>query len=320
MKFLKLTSTDPYFNLAVEEYLFSHTCEDVFMLWQNSPSVIIGRNQNAYAEVDLEYAASQNINICRRITGGGAVYHDLGNINYSYITSNERASSLDYVFFSRPILHALSSLGLECELSGRNDITSNGKKISGNAQHSSNGRILHHGTLLFNTDSETLSRVLRIDKEKLDFHAVKSHKSRVGNIKELLGSKMSIDNFITSLERSATDLFSAEPFEAPQNDDILMLAARNMSHEWIYSDKAFLTEYTLTKKRRFYFGSVSLSLSLRSDIIEAISISGDFFSLRSVSELEEILHGKRLSDIYDIDISKYVKGMTNSDLKELLSN
>ena len=148
MKFLKLTSTDPYYNLAVEEFLFSHTDEDVFMLWQNSPTVVIGKNQNAYAEVDLCFAEENGIKVARRITGGGAVYHDLGNVNYSYITSTENVSSLDFETPSRAIIAALADMGITAELGGRNDILAGGKKISGNAQHTSNGRILHHGTLL----------------------------------------------------------------------------------------------------------------------------------------------------------------------------
>ena len=241
MKFLKLTTTDPYYNLAVEEFLFSHTDEDVFMLWQNASTVVIGKNQNAYAEVDLEYAKSNEIKVARRITGGGAVYHDLGNVNYSYITSTGTVSSLDFETPSRAIIHALSSMGVNATLGGRNDILVGEKKISGNAQYSSNGRILHHGTLLFDTDSTVMERVLRVDKEKLTSHGVASHKSRVTNIKSLLGEKTTVDEFISDLETKIITFLDAEPISLPNSDEIRALSERNESREWILSDKKHLT-------------------------------------------------------------------------------
>ena len=196
MRYIKLCSNDPYYNLAVEEYLLNNSEEDIFMLWQNAPTVVIGKNQNAYAEVNLEYAREKEIKISRRITGGGAVYHDLGNINYTFITSEKKARALDYEYFTRPIIDALKFLGLDCKLSGRNDLECDGRKFSGNAQFCSNGRILHHGTLLFNTDVSEMSAVLKVDKEKLEYKAVKSHKGRVINLIDLLENKISAYEFI----------------------------------------------------------------------------------------------------------------------------
>ncbi len=319
MKFLKLTSTDPYYNLAVEEFLFSHTREDVFMLWQNSPTVVIGKNQNAYAEVDLKYAEDNGIKVSRRITGGGAVYHDLCNVNYSYITSTENVPSLDFETPSRAIIAALSDMGLSATLGGRNDILSGGKKISGNAQYTSNGRILHHGTLLFDTDTEIMERVLRIDKEKLTSHGVASHKSRVANIKSFLGGNITVRKFISALETKIIDYFAAELLILPESDEINALFSRNSSREWILSDKRHLTAYSVIKERRFPFGRVSLNINLDRDVIEGIMITGDFFSFAPTEELENLLIGRKLTDKFDFDVSDYIASMTNKDLYSLLN-
>ena len=185
MKFLRLNTTDPYYNLAVEEYLFRHATEDVFMLWQNEPCVVIGKNQNAYAEINMDVARRDGIAVVRRITGGGAVYHDDGNVNYTFIAASGNAS-LDFSRFCAPIIDALCEVGVTAALSGRNDLTVDGKKISGNAQHSANGKTLHHGTLLFDSDLEKLSSVLHVDEEKLRAKSIRSVRSRVINLKTLL--------------------------------------------------------------------------------------------------------------------------------------
>ena len=200
MKYIRLKTTDPHLNLAVEEYLFRHSGDDIFMLWQNEPTVVVGKNQNVYAEVNTEYAKERGINIVRRITGGGAVYHDLGNLNYTFITSETKAKALDYEYFTRPIIDALATLGVVATLSGRNDLEVDGKKFSGNAQFCADGRILHHGTLLFDTDVNELSAVLRVDKEKLEYKAVKSHKSRVTNLCDIIDKGIDLDGFIALIE------------------------------------------------------------------------------------------------------------------------
>ena len=318
MKFIKLTTTDPYYNLAVEEYLLARTCEDVFMLWQNSPTVVIGKNQNAYAEVDIDYARANGINICRRITGGGAVYHDAGNINYSYISSSDR--SLDYEYFSRPIISALSSMGIKCSLGGRNDILVGEKKISGNAQHSSNGRILHHGTLLFSTNVYEMERVLKTDREKLEHNGVRSHKSRVANLSELLPDKMTVNEFVDTLEIMIKNFFNAEEMLFRENDEVIALFEKNKNPDWILSSKKHLIDFTLKQKKRYPCGSVYAQVTLERDIIKKITLSGDFFTLAPIEELEQKLAGKSRTDFGDVNVSDYIVGMTNDELKDLITN
>lgn len=320
MKYVRLRSTDPYLNLATEEYLFRHSDDDIFMLWQNRPSVIIGKNQNAYAEVNVESAAERQISVVRRITGGGAVFHDLGNLNYTFITSSDKAESLDFAYFTKPIIDALGSLGLSAELSGRNDILCEGRKISGNAHFSDGRRILHHGTLLFDADLNAMSTVLRSDIDKLRMRAIKSHKGRVANIKELLGGGLTVEDFIAHIEGHLAPSISGV-LSLPEDDSRLTgLYERNRSDEWIFSHKSFLREYAVSTKMRFDFGTVALELSLNGDRVERAVISGDFFEVRPVSELEALMAGRTLAEIERIDPSLFIGGMATADLSLLISH
>ncbi len=318
MKFIRLYTNDPYYNLAVEEYLLKNSEDDIFMLWQNGPSVIIGKNQNAYAEVELEYAREQGINIVRRITGGGAVYHDLGNVNYTFITSTEKARALDYEYFTKPIIDALAHFGVECKLSGRNDLECDGKKVSGNAQHTENGRILHHGTLLFDADVGTMSKVLRANKEKLEHNAVKSHSSRVTNIKKLLSDDISVDTFIDSIENFVMERYSAQKGAIPEDEAINRLRERNSGDEWIYSTKRYLTNYKVIRHKKYPFGIVNIEMVLNKDIIDDIVISGDFFGVLPIEELEDQIKGQGLDKISNLNVSKYIDKMTFDEFIELI--
>jgi len=318
MKYVRLKTSDPYLNLAIEEYLFKYADDDIFMLWQNRPSVIIGKNQNAYAEVELEYAKDKAISVARRITGGGAVYHDGGNVNYSFITSRERADSLDFAFFTRPVIDALAELGLEASLSGRNDLICRERKLSGNAQFSDGKRVLHHGTLLFDTDLNEMSAVLKGGTEKLRARAINSHKSRVANIRELLDGKMSVEDFVSFLEKHVSKTADGI-LPLPENDARLSeLVFRNRSDEWIYSHKAFLRRYSLRAENRFDFGTVIIELSLNGERIESALISGDFFEKRPISELEAILTDKTLKEVCELDPSPYIHGMSRKDMEILI--
>lgn len=319
MKYIRLYTTNPYYNLAVEEYLFQNADDDVFMLWQNEPSVIAGKNQNIYAEVDIDYAKKNGINLCRRITGGGAVYHDLGNINYTFISTRGDTKALDFEFFTRPIRNALLQLGVECEVGARNDIECQGGKFSGNAQHYEKGRILHHGTLLFNTDFGVMEAVLKVDKEKLAYRAVKSCRSRVVNLIGLLKEEISLDSFISRIEASVCSDLNAILTEAPANEEIDAIYKRNQTHEWLFSDKRFLTSYSLERKRKYPFGLVKVEFELERGFISRITFSGDFFSTSPIEELEKALIGMNPNSLNEIDPYPYISGMSFSDLAELLA-
>ena len=318
MKYIRLQTTDPYRNLAVEEYLFKNSEEDIFMLWQNRPSVIIGKNQNAYAEVELAYAEKRGIDICRRITGGGAVYHDEGNLNYTFITNTGGEHTLDYAYFARPIISALASFGITATLSGRNDLECGGKKISGNAQAVSGGRILHHGTLLFSVDADTLQGVLRADKEKLSYRAVKSHRGRVGNLAAMLGEAIGIDCFIDRMEKQVLAETGAISMPPPTSEAIDALTERNHSREWIFSDKRYLVDYTQSRRKKYPFGIVKVDLALSGKTIEAAIVSGDFFGKRPIEELEALLIGHTIDALPSLPIGEYISGMTEEEFCSLI--
>ena len=318
MKYIRLTTTDPYKNLAVEEYLFRHSEEDIFMLWQNAPSVILGKNQNAYAEVELAYARERGIHVVRRITGGGAVYHDAGNLNYTFITGKSKAGVLDYAYFAAPILSALRALGLTCQLSGRNDLECEGRKFSGNAQAVVGDRILHHGTLLFDADVNEMGAVLKKDEEKLAHKGVRSHRSRVLNLRELLPPDIGMEDFISHVEQAVLSETGAEACEPPENATVEALRARNASEEWIYSDRRYLTSYEVTRRKKFPFGVVGVSLQMNRDSIEKILISGDFFGQKPIEELEALLVGKSVGSSLGVDPAPYIHGMTEGELASLL--
>ena len=166
MRIIPTTSLDPHFNLAAEEYLLTQSKEEIFMLWRNDRSVIIGKNQNAYAELNLPFVEEHNVKVVRRMTGGGAVFHDPGNINFTFIV-NSAEKAIDFVPYTAPIIDYLRSLGADATLSGRNDILIDGRKVSGNAQCVLNGRTMHHGTLLFSSDMSELAGALKVDESKI---------------------------------------------------------------------------------------------------------------------------------------------------------
>ena len=319
MKFLKLKSHDPYYNLAVEEYIFNNSSDEVFILWQNEPCVVIGKNQNAYAEVKIDALKEKNIKLARRITGGGAVYHDLGNVNYTFISSERK--DIDFAYFTSPIIQALNELCVKITLSGRNDLeTVNGKKISGNAQRAERGRVLHHGTLLFNSDISMLEGVLNVDKEKLKAKSVRSVSSRVANISEYLKTPITVDEFIDFLSSHIISAYHPEIICEPVCDEIDALAIRNASDEWLYPQRDYLSLYNIIRKKRFDIGTVECCISLKNNIICDIKISGDFFEAKPILELEEKLKGKSILplELNDICVSDYIYGLTSSELANLI--
>lgn len=322
MKLYILTTTNPHYNLAVEEYLFRHEREDVCMLWQNEPTVVIGKNQNAFVEVDTDALQRDGVHLARRITGGGAVYHDLGNVNFSFISASNADTGLDFAKFTAPILKALASLGVHAELSGRNDLLLDGQKFSGNAQYSADGRTLHHGTLLFDADLTVLARYLRPDEEKLKSKGIRSVRSRVTNLAPHLQISATTGEFIELLGRFLREEYKPAEPPVPQNGEIDALFARNASLEWLYPERELVAGYTLHQKKRFPFGSVEITLSMHNDTVRDAMIRGDFFGSAPVEELESALCGKTLSairqNVADLAPERCVFGMDAAAFLELL--
>lgn len=292
------------------------------MLWQNEPTVVIGKNQNAFVEVDVDPLQRDGVHLARRITGGGAVYHDLGNVNFSFILANSGETGLNFAKFTAPILKALASLGVYAELSGRNDLLLDGQKFSGNAQYSANGRTLHHGTLLFNTDLTALGRYLRPDEEKLKSKGIKSVRSRVTNLAPHLQISATTSEFIAILARFLRAEYAATELPVPQCEEIDALFVRNASREWLYPEREMVAGYTLHQKRRFSFGGVEITLFMHNDTVRDAMIRGDFFGSAPIEELEQKLCGKTLAEIRgnaaDFTPERYIFGMDAVALAELL--
>jgi lipoate-protein ligase A len=196
MLLIQRKQTNPYFNIAAEEYILKHFSEDVFMLWQNEPSVIIGKHQNTLAEINHEYVKQNNIPVVRRISGGGAVFHDLGNINFTFIKTIIGEDLVDFKRFIDPIISVLKDLGIDARQEGHHDIRINGLKCSGNAEHVFKNRVLHHGTILFSSDLSSLGVALHSAEDRFSGRAVKSRRSQVTNIISHLSKEISLNEFI----------------------------------------------------------------------------------------------------------------------------
>ena len=316
MKFIVLNSTNPHYNLAVEEYMFNTSESDVFMLWQNAPTVVIGKNQNAYAEVNMDYVNQNGIFLARRITGGGAVYHDLGNVNYTFISHGE--GGIDFSAFAAPVISALSALGVNARLSGRNDIEVDGKKISGNAQHRQGGRVLHHGTLLFDSDLTVLDRALKVDREKLKTRAVRSYSARVCNLRPLLPGIDTVGQFIGVLAEKIKSELGAIEAEVQACREIEELYLRNQSREWLLPERDMLSRYSFTRRVRYPYGTVEIMLEMQNGVISAGRISGDFFGTCDVAVLEAALVGHDRESLASSDIEELladaIMGMSKTEL------
>ncbi len=287
-KFLTHNNTNPYFNLASEEYLLKQAKGYYIYLWSNAPAVIVGVNQNAIEEVNLSFTAENNIKIVRRLTGGGAVYHDLNNLCYTVIApydENENA----YKRFTTPVIEYLRDLGLNAEFSGRNDIILAGKKISGNAQTVYKDRVLVHGTLLFDSDLSVLEKALNPNKLKMQSKGIKSVRSRVTTIKNELKSDISLSEFRKGLEKKF--LTTATKYEFNDNDleKIEKLVDDKYStDEWNigYSPKG-----SIIFEQKYHFGLFNLTFDLVDGKVQNAYISGDFFEKKPIKEFAEKLNG-----------------------------
>ena len=294
MKLYLNESTDPYFNLAAEEYLLDTEPGEVFMLWRNERAVILGRNQNAYAEINRPAAEERGIAVVRRLTGGGAVFHDLGNLNFTFIVPRERCPELDFARFTVPVAEALKKLGVPAEISGRNDLTADGKKISGNAQCVRGNKVMHHGTLLFSADLTAMADVLRVDPEKMRSKGIGSVRSRVGNLRDWLPD-MDVTGFKRYLEESFLSRSGADravPFSPEQTAGIERLKREKYaSWAWNWGSSQ---AYGRTVRKRFPYGGVELSFDSEHGVLTAVRLQGDYFGKAPVDELERALLGCRL--------------------------
>ncbi|MDR3354268.1 MAG: lipoate--protein ligase [Synergistaceae bacterium] len=270
-------NTKPQYNLALEECLCLLGMRDnksrFFMLWRNEPSVIVGRFQNTLEEINAACVEERGIHVVRRNSGGGAVYHDLGNINYSFVLPDFHGD-FDFEFFTGPIIRALAKLGVQAELSGRNDLAIDGKKISGGAQFRRGGIILHHGTLLYDSDLDVLSDALRPSEDKFQSKAIKSLRGRVTNIKPYLPEPLPVMEFKRRLQDAFENLTPMTLDSDAMAETDKLLHEKYSTREWNYGNSPRFTE---RKKARFAWGGVESFLVVDKGIITECSFNGDYF-------------------------------------------
>lgn len=322
--YLETGSTDPAYNLAFEEYLLTGPqAGEYLILWQNENAVVVGQNQNTAEEIDRAFVEAHGIHVVRRTTGGGAVYHDLGNLNYSFITRAGNTEDLVLSRFTQPVVRALRALGLEAEASGRNDILVSGKKVSGTAQRLYRDRILHHGTLLFDTDPNMVAGALNADLEKFRSKSAKSVRSRVGNIREHLARKLTLQEFWDHLKMTLVEsgvrpgvlgaeaLARVEALRREKYDD----------WEWNYGRSP---EFDQCSRRRWGGGSLEVRLTARQGCIREIRFYGDFLALRPLDRVTELFRNcpLRREDLArrleGLPLREYFGGITEEELLETI--
>ena len=320
--------TDPQINLAIEEYVLRtmDINEDSFLLFYiNEPSIIIGKNQNTIEEIDTDFVEENGIKIVRRLSGGGAVYHDLGNLNYSFITKDDGESFRNFKKFTEPVVDALAKMGVKAELIGRNDLLVEGRKISGNAQFATQGRMFSHGTLMFDTEIDTVVSALKVRKDKIESKGIKSIRSRVANISEFLEEPMTIEQFRQEILNSIFEGEENIKYRVLTDEDWENIHAlsreRYANWDWNYGKSP---KFNMQHSHRFPVGSIDVRLQVDKGIIKDVIIFGDFFGVGEVEVITEKLKGIQYNResmnkaLSDLDISKYLGGITRDEFLQLV--
>ncbi|MEI3597560.1 MULTISPECIES: lipoate--protein ligase [unclassified Oceanobacillus] len=321
--------TDPMINLAIEEYILENFGEtDTYLLFYvNGPSIIIGRNQNTIEEINTDYVEANNIKVVRRLSGGGAVYHDEENLNFSFITKDDGESFQNFQKFTQPIVDALNERGVPAELQGRNDIAVEGRKISGNAMFSTRGRMFSHGTLMLNSKIDELTKALKVKKIKIESKGIKSIRSRVANINEYLEDKLTIEEFKEMILKhvfNVDDVKDVPQYVLTDEDwEKIHEISRNryQKWEWNYGKSP---SFNIQESHKFPAGLVDVRLNVKKGIIEDCTIFGDFFGIGEIKDLENKLIGLRHdrktieAALEDFPVSHYLGKISKEDFINLI--
>jgi len=288
---IKHRSTDPFFNIATDEFIFKHLKEDCFMLWQNDNAIIVGKHQNTLAEINLDYVKEHDIKVVRRLSGGGAVYHDMGNLNFTFTRTSDRDDDLvDFRRYTKPIIDVLQAMGVNAEFTGRNDITIDGKKFSGNAEHVFKNKVMHHGTLLFSSNMPDISGALKINPLKYKDRAVKSVPKRVTNIQDHLKERITVEQFADRIMEHITNTFEdCKPYVFTPEDIAQIETIKKEKYETWDWNYGYSPNYDFQQGVKTTGGLLEMNMNVSKGIIKAVKIQGDFFHIRDISEIEQAL-------------------------------
>ena len=319
---------DTAFNIALEEYCFKKLKDEdeIFLLWINEPSIIVGKYQNTIEEINTEYTREKGIHVIRRISGGGAVYHDLNNLNYTIISNRDKGQEgFNFKEFSKPIIETLAELGVKAEFTGRNDLEIDGQKFCGNAQAYIKDRVMHHGCLLFNVDFSALGNALKVSKDKIESKGVKSVRSRVTNILPHLKTPITVEEFgdkiMEYMKKQYPDM-KEYVFSKEELDYIAKRAEIKRSWEWNYGESP---EFNITRGKRFKNGRIQIFADVENSKIKSIKFYGDFFGKNEdLSEVENLLKDVKYTreDVKEkletVDIGEYFSKFTVDEVVEVI--
>jgi lipoate-protein ligase A len=290
---IHLKNIDPYFCLAAEEYLLKNFTDNILMLWQSENAVVVGKHQNAAAEINHRFVHEHNIAVCRRISGGGTVFHDAGNVNFTYIRNVKSPAEISFQQFTAPVVEALAKLGITATTSGRNDLLINGLKVSGNAEHIYKNRVLHHGTLLFNSDLEKLGQAIKVTPGKYEGKAVQSNRSPVANISQFLQAPMTKEEFMSFLLDVQLETPENKMYFFSENDisaSETLATEKFRTWEWNFG---YSPKYTFRNEVEIDGKKLSVRLVVEKGVIVEAEVGGGDFGEEERLQLENRLQKSR---------------------------
>ena len=327
MKYIVNNSHNPAYNVALEAYAFRELLaeDELFILWINEPTIVIGKHQNAIEEINKTYTDEHGIHVVRRLSGGGAVYHDLNNLNYTIISNKSQEGAFDFKTFSQPVIETLADLGVTATFTGRNDLEIDGKKFCGNAQAYYKGRMMHHGCLLFDVDMTVLGNALQVSKDKIESKGVKSVRARVTNILDELPEKMTVEAFSNQLLNKMKESYPDMTEYVFSDDDLKNIQALDDQQlgtwDWTYGEAP---EYTIKRSVRYPAGKITTYANVEKSVIKGMKLYGDFFGIKDVADIEQALIGLRyeypdvLAKLQTIDTTQYFTNITPQEIAKAI--